>query len=201
MSRAIFYPKPSERGEMLKSPLRDESPENETRRNQPLGKLQSAVALAMDGLSSDQLSWHPPGKWCATEVLEHLYLTYSGTIKGCDRVLAAGKVHPTAATWWQRVAKIVVIGFGHMPSGRESPERAKPRGLAKEVVLAEIVPKIAEMDESLSRCAQKFGTGPLLDHPIIGPLTAAEWKIFHFVHGMHHVKQIHRLREGATQKK
>jgi hypothetical protein len=167
----------------------------------PLQKLERAVASAIEGLSTDQLSWHPPGKWCATEVLEHLYLTYSGTIKGCERVIATGKVNPAAPTWRQRVAKIVVIGFGYMPSGRESPERARPRGLPSEKVLAEIVPKIAEMDEYLNRCEQKLGKGPVLDHPIIGPLTAAEWKKFHLVHGMHHVKQVHRLTEGSLQKK
>ncbi len=41
-----------------------------------LEKLQQAVEDAMEGLSDEDLSWHPPGKWCAAEVLEHLYLTY-----------------------------------------------------------------------------------------------------------------------------
>jgi hypothetical protein len=168
--------------------------------NQPLRKLQLAVASAMEGFSDDQWSWHPPGKWSGAEVIEHLYLTYTGTIKGLERVMAEGKVAPTVPTWQHRIAKIVVIGLGHMPSGRESPERARPRGLPKEKVLAEILPKIAEMDECLNRCEQKLGNGPLLDHPIIGPLTAAEWKSFHLVHGMHHAKQLHRLREGALQK-
>jgi hypothetical protein len=178
---------------MLMAPLQGDSA--------PLHKLQQAVESAIDGLSADQQSWHPPGKWCATEVIEHLYLTYTGTIKGCERVIAAGKVNPTAPTWRQRAAKIVVIGFGHMPSGRESPAVARPRGLPAEKVIAEIVSKIAEMDELLNRAEQKFGNGPLLDHPVIGPLTAAEWKEFHFIHGMHHVQQIHRLREGAMRKK
>jgi hypothetical protein len=40
----------------------------------------------------------------------------------------------------------------------------------------------------------------LLDHPILGPLTAAQWMKFHRVHGMHHVKQMQRLRrEMETQ--
>ena len=48
--------------------------------------LESALESAVDGMSSEQLSWHFPGKWCASVVLEHLYLTHTGTIKGFERV-------------------------------------------------------------------------------------------------------------------
>jgi hypothetical protein len=186
-------------------PVQDDPPTSDLQPSPLLRKLQEAVSSSIAGLSDDQWSWHPPEKWCAAEVIEHLYLTYTGTIKGCESVLATGKVNVNASTWRHRMAKIVVIRFGHMPSGRESPARARPRGLPREKVLAEIVPqiipKIAEMDEFLNRCERELGSGPLLDHPIIGPLTAAEWKKFHLVHGLHHVKQILRLREGAMQKK
>jgi hypothetical protein len=59
------------------------------------------------------------------------------------------------------------------------------------------VPKIVEMDTILSRCEEKLGHEKLLDHPILGPLTAAEWKKFHMVHGLHHVKQIRKLQQNA----
>jgi hypothetical protein len=52
------------------------------------------------------------------------------------------------------------------------------------------------MDDCIGRCEEKFGAHrKLLDHPILGPLTAAQWRKFHLVHGLHHVKQIWRLRE------
>jgi hypothetical protein len=38
-------------------------------------KLKCALESATEGMSGEQMRWHPPGKWCATEVLEHLYLT------------------------------------------------------------------------------------------------------------------------------
>jgi hypothetical protein len=56
-----------------------------------LDKLRKALDSAVEGMSAEQLSWHPPGKWCASEVLEHLYLTYTGTIKGFEKVIASGK--------------------------------------------------------------------------------------------------------------
>ena len=52
-----------------------------------LEKLKENLDLAVERMSSEQLSWHLPGKWCASEVLEHLYLTYTGTIQGFERVV------------------------------------------------------------------------------------------------------------------
>jgi len=163
-----------------------------------LERLQDEIASAVAGLAAEELSWHPPGKWCATEVLEHLYLTYTGTTKGFSRVAEAGKPLATTSTWVHRGRRLVVLGFGHLPSGREAPAVTRPRGVPREKVLAEIGLKIAEMDESIRRCEESLGTRrKLLDHPILGPLTAAQWRKFHLVHGLHHVKQIRRLREGG----
>jgi hypothetical protein len=168
---------------------------------EPLHQLRQSISSVIAGLSDEQTRWHPPGKWCAGEVLEHLYLSYTGTIKGCARVLATGKPLISPPTWRQRVRKAVIIGLGYMPSGRESPAVARPRGLPPAKVLAEILPKIAEMDEILSLCEQKLGRGDLLDHPIVGPLTTRQWKKLHLVHGLHHVKQIQRLQEMSREQK
>jgi|SRR5579863_594392 len=167
-----------------------------------LDKLQQALSEATAGLSAQELSWHPPGKWCAAEVLEHLYLTYTGTIKGFTRVLEAGKPLVTSATLRQRGGALVVLGFGHMPAGRKAPPMAQPRGLPIATVLAGLQQKVAEMDEIIGRCDRTLGAGTLkgkamLDHLILGPLTAKHWRKFHYVHGMHHVKQIRRLREAS----
>jgi hypothetical protein len=161
-----------------------------------LKKLQEQIGAATDGFSAEQLNRHPPGKWSAVEVVEHLYLTYTGTIKGLERVIAVGKPLVTASTLRQRGRKWVVLGFSYLPPGREAPPFTRPRGVAAEKVLAEVGLKIAEMDAMIGRCEEKFGRGILLDHPILGPLSGAEWRKFHVVHGMHHVKQIRRLREG-----
>jgi len=152
--------------------------------------LQKELMSAIAGLTAEQLRWHPPGKWSAAEVLEHLYLTYTGTTKGLSRVLAAQKAATTPATWVHRRNKLVVLGFGYLPSGREAPSFSRPRGLAVDQVVAEIAGKIAEMDDMITRCEQELGTGNLLDHPILGPLTGRQWRRFHLVHGLHHVRQI-----------
>src|SRR5450631_3950992 len=86
-----------------------------------LDKLKQSLESAVEGMSNEQLSWHPPGKWCAAELLEHLYLTYTGTIKGFERVLSQGKPLASRASVAQRALTLVVVGFGYMPAGRKAP--------------------------------------------------------------------------------
>ena len=160
-----------------------------------LKNLQEEIAAAVAGLSVEEWERHPPGKWCAGEVLEHLYLTYTGTAKGFSRVIESGKLATTAASWKQRGGKWLVLGFGYLPGGREAPPSTRPKGLAREKVLAEIADRVAEMDKLIGQCEGKFGSAKqLLDHPILGPLTGAQWRKFHLVHGRHHLKQIQALR-------
>jgi hypothetical protein len=167
-----------------------------------LRELKQAVESAFDGMSTEQMSWHPAekGKWCASEVLEHLYLTYTGTIKGFERMRDSGKALETQPSMRQRARMLVVLGFNYMPPGRKSPAMAKPRGLPVEKVRAEIGIKITAMDEIISECEARFGKNvTLLDHLILGPLTGAQWRKFHLVHGRHHVKQILQLRARQTE--
>ena len=160
-----------------------------------LRRLQQEIVAAIAGLTSQQLVSHPPGKWCAAEVLEHLYLTYTGTIKGFGRLLEAGQPLASHSTWKYRAQSLLVVGFGYMPRGREAPKSARPRGLPPETVVADIGPKISEMDAILTQCAVKFGSrDKVLDHPILGPFSIEQWRKFHLIHGLHHVKQIRRLR-------
>ncbi|MHB8217227.1 MAG: DinB family protein [Candidatus Sulfotelmatobacter sp.] len=166
-----------------------------------LEKLKRGLESAIEGMSSEQMSWHPPGKWCAAEVLEHLYLTYTGTIKGFERLLQSGQPTATPASIRQRWRTLAVVGFGYFPPGRKSPPVAAPRGLPLEKVRSELSAKIGAMDTIMEQCEVRFGRGiPLLDHPMLGPLNATQWKKFHFVHGMHHRKQLLHLRRAAENK-
>jgi hypothetical protein len=59
---------------------------------------------------------------------------------------------------------------------------------------------MAQMDATIAQAAQKFGaTTRLLDHPILGPLAADDWCLFHRIHGHHHVKQILRRKDAASR--
>lgn len=165
-----------------------------------LDELKQSLESAVEGMSSEQWSWHPPGKWCAAEVLEHLYLSYTGTIQGFERVIRSGKPLASRASMAQRARTLVVVGLGRMSAGRKAPAVAQPKGLPPEKVRNEIGAKIAAMDAIIALCEARFGRRvQLLDHPILGPLTATQWRRLHLVHGRHHQKQLLQLRESAKR--
>jgi Protein of unknown function (DUF1569) len=159
-----------------------------------LQEIRDWIAAATQGMSTQELSWHPVGKWSTAEILEHLSLTYSGTRAGCDRCLKEGKCLARSPSLRDRLATLVVVSCGHLPEGRQSPAAARPKGMPAESVLAEIDQKIVAMDERLRMCEERFGGRvKLMDHPILGPLTVQQWRKFHWVHARHHMKQIEAL--------
>jgi hypothetical protein len=100
-----------------------------------LKNLQDEIALAVAGWSTEQLNRHPPGKWCAAEILEHLYLTYTGTSKGFSRILESGRPQGNVPSFKQRAQALVVVGLGYLPSGREAPSMSRPKGIDAEKVV------------------------------------------------------------------
>jgi hypothetical protein len=155
------------------------------------------LTKVINGMSVEDLSRHPEGKWSSAEILDHLNLTYRGTIKNCERCLAAGKsgasVHRNSKRW----QRCVVIWLGYLPSGRKSPEPALPRGTPIPQLTTEIFENITRMENVIAACDAQFGRGePIAEHPILGPLTAREWRKFHWVHGRHHARQIIRLKDA-----
>lgn len=137
------------------------------------------------------------GKWSPAEILEHLNLTYWATIKNMGRRLNAEKPLAARPTLKQRLQTVLVIGAGYFPSGRKSPDYAEPKGAPAEQLREEIRKRILEMDELIGKCETKFGSHALIaEHPILGPLTARQWRKFHWVHGRHHLRQISRMRAG-----
>jgi hypothetical protein len=167
-----------------------------------LEHLKSALESGVVDLSDQQIQWHPAGKWSVAEILEHLYLTYTGTTKGFERLMAAGKPLTTHVSMKHRVRTLVVIGFSHMPEGRKAPPQAQPRGLSAETVRNEVGRKLQEMDAMIAQAEVRFGSRTrVLDHPILGPLSAPHWRKFHAVHGWHHHKQILQLRAQMPEMK
>jgi hypothetical protein len=160
-----------------------------------LERLHQAIADVTRGMTSDELTRHSEGKWSAAEVLEHLYLTYTGTQKAFERCLKGGKPLGGVPSFKQRVSTAAVTQFGYFPEGRKSPVQVLPRGISAEKIVADIGPQIAAMDRVIAQCEERYGARvKVLDHPVLGPLTAKQWRKFHLIHGRHHVKQISRLK-------
>jgi hypothetical protein len=163
-----------------------------------LSMLRTALANAIAGMSPDDLAGRRPGKWSSAEILDHLNLTYLATIKNFERCLVSGKPGASPDRKAKRWPRRVIVWFGYFPSGRKSPDRVLPRGTPVQQLTTEIFQNIARMDEAIAECDARFGRGrPLADHPILGPMTAREWRRFHLVHGKHHVRQILLLKKMA----
>jgi hypothetical protein len=163
-----------------------------------LKRLQETIRSVTDGMTQEALTQHPPGKWSVAEILEHLYLSYTGTCKGFTRCLEAGKPLASEPMFKQRLRIMQVIELGYLPNGRKAPDRVRPRGMPVETVMREICPQLEAMDKLIGESEARYGVGVrVMDHPLIGPLTARQWRKFHWVHGCHHMKQIVRLKRES----
>ena len=157
--------------------------------------VRAAIEQATAGMSTDELVWHPEGKWSSAEVLEHLALSYSGTAKGMRGVLQsdAPKVRP--ATLKERFSVLVLFGLGYFPEGRKAPKQVTPRGANPAHILNDIQANLCEMDKIISDCEHRFGAKAIvLAHPVLGPINLCQWRKFHRIHCLHHMKQIQALR-------
>jgi hypothetical protein len=160
-----------------------------------LQRVHDGIAEATRGFDAGQLVRHPEGKWSAAEILEHLDRTYTSTASLLQKCLDRDTPSASRATPTQRLAVGIVVGFGYMPTGRKAPAYAVPRGLPAEEVVRDLPAHIAEMERVLGECERHFGAGrKLANHFVLGPLSADQWRKFHWVHTRHHLKQIARLR-------
>ncbi|MGA7572708.1 MAG: DUF1569 domain-containing protein [Terriglobales bacterium] len=167
--------------------------------NSYLERLRRELEEAAGGASLNDLKRAPVGKWNAAQILEHLLLTYEATNRGMAKCMEHGVPLATRATLKDRVATLLVVNFGYLPNGRKAPERAVPQGRPAEEVRPAVLTELQKMSAGLDDCERKFGAATkIMDHPIIGPLTAGQWRKFHWVHGRHHARQI-RERMGKVQ--
>lgn len=136
-----------------------------------------------------------PARWSVAEIVEHLTRAFSGTAKGFERCIEKGAPLAGAATLAQAVRQFVVIDLGYFPQGREAPKHILPTGaLDLPTALDAVRRDLARLDEAAVRTRQALGTGKMLDHPILGPMTIDQWLKFHVVHSRHHAKQIRERR-------
>lgn len=159
--------------------------------NSQLQRVLDLINTATANMNDEQLSWHPPDKWCTAEILEHLSLSYSGTVKGFSKVLRSGAPQARASTFRDRALQALVTGIGYMPTGRKAPAMVVPQGIAPKEAMSSIRANLIAMDKAIHEGEQRFGAKiKVLDHPILGPLTVSQWRKFHLVHTRHHMRQI-----------
>jgi hypothetical protein len=156
-----------------------------------LERLRQELEEAMASSGVGVLAQTSHGKWNPDEIAEHLFLTYAHTSRGLAKCQEKGSPMARSATLRDRIATLLVVKLGYLPTGRKSPDRAMPRGMSPEDVRHGLAAELQKMDSELNDCERRFGQRTkIMDHPALGPLTADEWRRFHLVHGRHHLRQI-----------
>lgn len=151
-----------------------------------------------NGMTVQQLAWSRDGKWSAVQILEHLSLAFSSTGKMMDRCLRQGHADARPATLRERLIILGVVGMGVFPNGRPAPAWTRPRGLDPEKAVQTISAALVDMDAKIAAAEERFGSATIAVHPVIGPLSAKQWRKFHWVHTRHHMRQISPLRAATT---
>jgi hypothetical protein len=164
-----------------------------------LARCWTLIETATAGLDDRRAATGVNGRWSIAEIVEHLDRTYTGTSKGLTRCLEAGAPRVTPDSVKNRMRRLWVVTLGRFPTGIEAPRHVVPSG---ELLLSTLVPRVeahlADMDAALKTAAARFGAGPLMDHPILGPFTAGDWARFHYVHTRHHCRQIAARRHAVA---
>ncbi len=160
--------------------------------NSYLERLRQELEQATAGADATRLTKAPVGKWSAAQILEHLLHTYKGTNAGLKHCLEQGAPSASRTKLKDRFATLLVLGFSYLPEGRKAPDRTLPRGMSSDEIGPAVASELKRLAAQMDACELKFGSRTkLLDHPFIGPLTADQWRKFHWVHGRHHIRQMH----------
>jgi hypothetical protein len=160
-----------------------------------LQRALDAVDKATQEITTEELTRHKPGKWSAAEVLEHLSRAYSSTSRLLQRHLESQRPNTDTPTEKERMLTERVIEAENFPPGQSAPEFTLPKGIAPEAAVPRLQETIAALDEAIARCETAFGAeATIAKHFLFGPLTARQWRKFHWVHTAHHAKQIEELR-------
>jgi hypothetical protein len=155
-----------------------------------------AIRAATAGMTDEQMVWHPDGKWSSSEILEHLALAYARTADRMQALLHQDLPEVRGRTFKEWIGGMIVLRLGRIPPGRKSPEAICPKGISSVQAKSAIEEKLAQVDAMIEECEKRFGSKEnILVHTVLGPLSASEWRRFHCVHTLHHMKQIHALRE------
>ena len=156
-----------------------------------LEHCRDGLRRALAGVSPADAEIAPDGQWSIANIIEHLDLTYTRNAAGLERRLGKGDAPERKRTLRQAAIRTLIVTIGYFPPRRMSPTMVVPQGLPFTEVAAQLDGHLEVLDRSLSEGERVFGaTRAVLDHPVIGPFSIADWRRFHWVHTRHHLKQI-----------
>jgi hypothetical protein len=156
-----------------------------------LEKVRAQAERLMRDFSPEDWQYSRSERWSASLILEHLLLTFTATTKGLLKTMQAGEPFCREATLRDRAGRFYVLHLGQFPSGMKAAKNITPKQGLPGNNLRAFNDALVAMNATLNDAERRFGKQiRILEHPILGPLTAEEWRRFHRVHAEHHFRQI-----------
>jgi hypothetical protein len=167
-----------------------------------LKRLLSELERSLAGLTEQQTQLRPrldSRRWHIQQIVAHLLLTYALTLTAMDTQIAKATRTRARLSFEQRLWQFVVLRLGWLPRRRKAPAITTPdpeaAPLGGEALSAAAAAAITAMDARIEAAKQLFGNHRRsVRHLILGPLSLAQWRRFHLVHGRHHMRQIAAIR-------
>jgi hypothetical protein len=165
-----------------------------------LDATRARLTSSVEGLGEGQEHFRPaPERWSIADIMEHLALAESSSVKLFDRLLQKAEAEGCARAEGDPFAPVSLVEQYAPFRGQkfESPNRIRPTGQAplsdSLTSLHDSLERIRALRPRLERadCAeQRF------PHPVFGPLNLYQWLLFTAAHEERHLTQINALKEA-----
>lgn len=170
--------------------------------NAILQRLHKNLADTIGELDPAEMQTRVADRWSIQQIVEHLILTYSATETVLVNRLTKGRATGARPTMAQRLGQIYVMQLGFFPSGRSAPAQVTPSSDLPSLSGTQLVGRAADhlqqMDLLLDRTSDLFGEQKKsVSHIVLGPLSPQQWRKFHLVHGLHHVRQVQKIKTSG----
>ena len=169
--------------------------------HEDLRRLDTEVTTVLRGLDARNTQATPvanPEKWSIQQIVEHLLNTYRSSIPVIQA--RVDKRSPTRAkpTLRQHIGQFLIVKLGRFPNGRQAPAAVSPTlpitVQSGDELAARVTAELRKLDTVTARGDHLFGDRRAVAHIILGPLSMHQWRRFHLIHGLHHLKQIREIR-------
>jgi hypothetical protein len=152
-------------------------------------ELDTATALLKKAVASftlEKFNEKPPGKWGASQIMEHLLMTESSISK------LLGKSSGEAGRPPGKKLDMINTVMGDDNNKYNAPEIFLPPGRFVEL---EVVDQVAEIRNGLKEIIAASNLDEMISikHPGLGSLTRIEWVYFLIHHSNRHTRQIENL--------
>ncbi len=166
-----------------------------------LQRLETEVTNALRGLDARNTQATPigyPGKWSIQQIVEHLINTYRSSVPALEARVDKRSATRAKPSLRQLLGQFMITRLGRFPNGRVAPAAVAPTlpltVQSGDELAQRVSAELQRLDAVTARGEHFFGDRRAVAHIVLGPLSMQQWRRFHLVHGLHHLKQIRGIR-------